>query len=1026
MFSLISVGDFIELYIIGERHLNFPKKEKEMSAYPPPTEIVSIFNEYFFEAPNQTISIADVANNYLRKNTSDIATGFITFNNSISVNGTFTYNGAAVDLSSITGVTPGIAAASKALVLDSSLNITGINNFTATGKITINSTVGGTVFSSIAGTSTIDLVHSLNGTALLGSTTSSAFGFRTAGVERARILTNGNFGIGTSTAAYKLDVNGTTNATSYYLSGALVDISSITGITNGTAAASKALILDSSLNIIGINNLSATSITVNGSAISTADLAYLSGITPGTAAASKALVVDASRNITNINSLTATTLVGTLTTAAQTSITSVGTLSALTISGTLSSGLHISTPGAETFTPGGGVNGTFTNNIRFTGGRAMGLYYDGIDLFYRWGGGGAYDIGAKFGQSGAAFCSVGNMAIGSMTINPTYKLEVTGSVNITANFLIAAENIGAKLTSITNGTALPSKVLVLDSSRNITNINSLTATTLVGTLSTAAQTAITSVGTLTNLTISGSLTMGATVLSAAELGVLDAVTPGTAAASKALVLDASSTISGINSISTTSLTLGGTVLSATELGYLTGITPGTAAANKALVCNVGSGVSGIGTLGCSQLNCANTNVTGAINIQFWNIEYGGGGTLDIRNDSAIATTYGAAKFRTGNVNNYNGYVLTGESYHSSAGSVKLGLWATNSNTAAQGKMWLQSDSSWGMSARSSFTGATSQADIFLTTAGVVRMGASGAAISNNHKLEIIGSVNISNSASAIANSSSPGVNVWDSTQSGLQGWHWFGRDLTNKCSWTIGSNYSSAGSTTNNYMYLKPGEAVPYGLIMDGKSNVAINGQNAGGTAVKPECPLHVIGYTSLTVPSGWGYKRTGSGSVVGGTVDVSLKTTHDVWTEGDYYATSDRRFKQNIEPIPEEEALKLLEVEPVFYQMKKKGNGREAGLIAQQLLDVELTQFVKIAQSSCKEYSEDFQYCVNYDRLTTYLIKLVQMQQNQINDLTNRVKLLETGITIEIREVEDLSSDRAIEDEKSTQPIKRQKRRNF
>jgi len=58
------------------------------------------------------------------------------------------------------------------------------------------------------------------------------------------------------------------------------------------------------------------------------------------------------------------------------------------------------------------------------------------------------------------------------------------------------------------GTAEASKTLVLDSSSDITGINSLTATTLVGTLSTAAQPNITSVGTLDDLLVTGDVGIG--------------------------------------------------------------------------------------------------------------------------------------------------------------------------------------------------------------------------------------------------------------------------------------------------------------------------------------------------------------------------------------------------------------------------------------------------------------------------------------------------------------------------------------
>ncbi len=84
-------------------------------------------------------------------------------------------------------------------------------------------------------------------------------------------------------------------------------------------------------------------------------------------------------------------------------------------------------------------------------------------------------------------------------------------------------------------------------------------------------------------------------LSAAELGVLDGVTPGTSAASKAVVLG---TNSKINALDITTLTLNGTALTvtaaeinalastgldATELGYLNAVTAGTVAASKAVV-----------------------------------------------------------------------------------------------------------------------------------------------------------------------------------------------------------------------------------------------------------------------------------------------------------------------------------------------------------------------------------------------------------------------------------------------------------
>ncbi len=80
--------------------------------------------------------------------------------------------------------------------------------------------------------------------------------------------------------------------------------------------------------------LTGTGLTAGAAVLTEAELEQLDGITPGTAAASKALVLDASSDIATINSLTATTLVGALTGAASGNLlnsesdTLIGTLTA--------------------------------------------------------------------------------------------------------------------------------------------------------------------------------------------------------------------------------------------------------------------------------------------------------------------------------------------------------------------------------------------------------------------------------------------------------------------------------------------------------------------------------------------------------------------------------------------------------------------------------------------------------------------------------------------------------------------------
>jgi hypothetical protein len=289
------------------------------------------------------------------------------------------------------------------------------------------------------------------------------------------------------------------------------EIGVLDGVTAGTASASKALVVDSSRNIVNINDLTASTLTgtiqtaaqpninsvdilditthdgatvglsLDGTLITATatELNYVD-VTTGTASASKALVVDSLRDIVNIRNLTASTLTGSLQTAAQTNITSLGTLSALSISGSLTMGSTV----------------------------------------------------------------------------------------------ISESEIGV-LDGVTAGTASASKALVVDSLRDIVNINDLTASTLTGTIQTAAQTNITSLGTLSALSISGNLTMGATVISESEIGVLDGVTAGTVTADKAVVVDSNKDISSFRNLTATNLT--GTIQTAaqpniTSLGTLSTLT----------------------------------------------------------------------------------------------------------------------------------------------------------------------------------------------------------------------------------------------------------------------------------------------------------------------------------------------------------------------------------------------------------------------------------------------------------------------
>jgi len=90
------------------------------------------------------------------------------------------------------------------------------------------------------------------------------------------------------------------------------DLEKLDGITDGTVAANKAIVVDANKDFSGLRNATATgaitagtSFVIGSADLNEADMEKLDGITNGTAAASKALVLDASKNLTGITNLTA-------------------------------------------------------------------------------------------------------------------------------------------------------------------------------------------------------------------------------------------------------------------------------------------------------------------------------------------------------------------------------------------------------------------------------------------------------------------------------------------------------------------------------------------------------------------------------------------------------------------------------------------------------------------------------------------------------------------------------------------------
>jgi len=416
---------------------------------------------------------------------------------------------------------------------------------------------------------------------------------------------------GAVTLSSTLDVTGTITAnTSITLDSTTIttaELGVLDSVTPGTAAASKALVLDSNKDVGTIRNLTIdgvftdgnytfntdgnvsglgtvgcgaitsggnlavtgtitadTSITLDSTTITTAELGVLDSVTPGTAAASKALVLDANKDLTGIRIVTIEDKIkltnggshngGEIYASASPNEIIIDPYAIGDSSGVLTIKGDLNVMGTTTT-----INSTIVeisdNAIVLGKTGTLASHIDGAGLI----------LGATTGFSGTrphiVYRDEGEFEFNN-NINVIGTITADTSITLDSTTITTAE-LGV-LDSVTPGTAAASKALVLDTNKDVGTIRNLTIDGVftdgnytfntdgnVSGLGTVGCGAITSGGNLAvtgTITADTSITLDSTTITTAELGVLDSVTPGTAAASKALVLDANKDVGTIRNL----------------------------------------------------------------------------------------------------------------------------------------------------------------------------------------------------------------------------------------------------------------------------------------------------------------------------------------------------------------------------------------------------------------------------------------------------------------------------------------------
>ncbi len=140
-------------------------------------------------------------------------------------------------------------------------------------------------------------------------------------------------------------------------------------------------------------------------------------------------------------------------------------------------------------------------------------------------------------------------------------------------------------------------------------------------------------------------------------------------------------------------------------------------------------------------------------------------------------------------------------------------------------------------------------------------------------------------------------------------------------------------------------------------------------------------------VPSGhhWEFWVNNQGQLVLYNDQLAAGTPAGVFDVSGVYTASDARLKQKITPLSTDALLKILALQPVQYQYLGQHHSLP-GLIAQDVQRV-LPELVK---SVSPHHGQESYLSLNYAGLTPLLIKAVQEQQNQLEQLQQQVIQLE------------------------------------
>lgn len=131
-------------------------------------------------------------------------------------------------------------------------------------------------------------------------------------------------------------------------------------------------------------------------------------------------------------------------------------------------------------------------------------------------------------------------------------------------------------------------------------------------------------------------------------------------------------------------------------------------------------------------------------------------------------------------------------------------------------------------------------------------------------------------------------------------------------------------------------------------------------------------------------------------TVDLIGKnsSTWGIWRAASFSSQSSKYVKKNIEDITEKEAKKILDLRPIKFDYKDSDVKNQRGLIAEEVLEI-MPEMVNVP-NGYTEFNPDEPWntpSIDYSKFVPYLIKMVQIQQKEIDKLKGIARINPDGL---------------------------------